>query len=434
MSKAVYGLLAAAGSITAAVVGINGWSGEKVRENTFIGPVAIGGLTPLQARARMADWWTRESHRDLRFTGGRGVVTDSLSSLNVQFDIDRTLDAAPRAKLWGDDPKPVRLAPIFRFDEGKLEKLKARLEQSVPVAFRPAQVTFEKDTIKRVPEEPHLALDLAGVPHAIETQLGSLAPIALPTVAEEKHVSDEALSDIREVVSSYSTRFSTAKTSRCSNIKLAASKLNGRVLLPGERISFNDTVGRRTQKNGFKIAGVYKNGKHDFDVGGGICQVSTTLYNAALLSNLKVVSRHNHSMPVAYVPLGRDATVDYGVLDLVIENDTEKAIAITSEYHPGLLRFRILGTKQPGLTVKIQTEGRKNWDAGVQTVVDNTLPAGAKKVLEKGTQGHSISTYRLVFQDGKLVTKQVLGQSYYKGGQRIIAVGKSASPPVTPQA
>lgn len=252
--------------------------------------------------------------------------------------------------------------------------------------------------------------------------------VAVPFVEGSKRVTDADLASIKEVESEFTTHFPTSKTNRCSNIKLASSKFNGLVLMPGDRISFNNTVGRRTEKAGFQIAGVYKNGKHDFDVGGGICQVSTTLYNAALFANLKIVHRHNHSMPVAYVPLGRDATVDYGVLDLDIENNLDHPIALNSEYQPGKLTFRILGQKDKGLEVKIETDGRQRWNPGTQIVVDPTLAAGVRKVVDKGASGQQINTYRVVYRDGKFVKREALGTSYYKGGQKIVAVGRAVSP------
>ncbi len=173
------------------------------------------------------------------------------------------------------------------------------------------------------------------------------------------------------------------------------------------------------------MAGVYKKGKHDVDVGGGICQVSTTLYNAALFANLKILQRHNHSMPVPYVPPGQDATVDYGALDLAIENNTASSIAICSEYHPGRLTFRILGKRDPGMKVKIESTGKQRWDPGTQLISDPTLPAGQKKVIDKGAAGESVKTYRVVYREGKEVRRESLGTSYYKGGQKIVAVGGS---------
>jgi vancomycin resistance protein YoaR len=205
-------------------------------------------------------------------------------------------------------------------------------------------------------------------------------------------------------------------------------------LAPGERFSFNETVGQRTVKAGFKEAGVYINGRHDTGVGGGICQVSTTLYNAALFSNMKIARRTNHSLPVPYVPVGRDATVNWGAQDLVLENNFDKPIALSATYTPGKLTFRVLGQKQPGLEVKIEREGLKSWAAPTKTVNDSSLAAGKRKVVESGSTGYSVNTFRLVFENGQLVKKEALGRSLYSSSARIIAVGTKSkpAPPVSP--
>ena len=237
-----------------------------------------------------------------------------------------------------------------------------------------------------------------------------------------------------DLVAEYTTRFPTSNRPRCANIKLASSKLNGVLVMPGERLSFNGTVGERTLRGGFQLAGVYKQGKHDVGVGGGICQVSTTLYNASLFANLRIRQRSNHSLPVAYVPLGRDATVDYGSLDLVVENTTKAPIAVVNTYVPGRLTFRILGRKDPGLTVKIVQEGQRSWDMPVETHLDRSLPVGARRIVEPGSRGHAVQTFRLVYENGKLVRRQSLGRSTYGGGTEVVAVGpaKPKAPTAAP--
>jgi len=189
-------------------------------------------------------------------------------------------------------------------------------------------------------------------------------------------------------------------------------------------------VGQRTKKAGFQLAGVYKQGKHDVGIGGGICQVSTTLYNACLLANLQIKQRSNHSMPVAYVPLGRDATVDYGSLDLIVENSTKGPIAVNSEYKPGRLTFRILGKREPGLVVKIVAGKPRAWERGSRIVADPTLKPGQHKVVDKGSRGHEVVTTRLVIKNGVVIKRERLGRSYYTGGEKIIAVAPSAVPVV----
>ncbi|HEY0866544.1 MAG TPA: VanW family protein, partial [Fimbriimonas sp.] len=255
----------------------------------------------------------------------------------------------------------------------------------------------------------------------------------LPLTEAPKTVPDDQLAEIKEVVSSFSTNF-PRNPNRNSNIRLAASKLDGIVLAPGDRLSFNETVGRRTVRAGFKEAGVFINGRHDTGVGGGICQVSTTLYNASLFGNLKIPKRTNHSLPVAYVPLGRDATVNWGAQDLVIENSYDTPIAVDSEYRPGRLTFRILGKKVPGLSVKIERSRIRTWSGGgTRTIFDPKLPPGTRKVLESGGVNRQVSTTRAVYLNGKLQKKEPLGRSTYMGGVTIVAVGPKAKPSPRPR-
>ncbi len=137
-------------------------------------------------------------------------------------------------------------------------------------------------------------------------------------------------------------------------------------------------------------------------------------------------------MPVAYVPLGRDATVDYGSLDLVVRNDFPTPVAISSEFKPGSLTFRVLGKMDPGRTVKIIQVGGRSWDQHVEIVHDPHLKPGAKAVVERGSRGHSIRTYRLIYENGVLARKEPLGYSYYGDENRIIAFGPQAPSTAVP--
>ncbi|MFI5386231.1 MAG: VanW family protein, partial [Fimbriimonadales bacterium] len=196
---------------------------------------------------------------------------------------------------------------------------------------------------------------------------------------------------------------------------------------------FNQTVGRRTSGGGFRDAPVLKNGKHDHDIGGGICQVSTTMYNAALLADLKIVRRNNHSIPSVYVPIGRDATVDWGSLDLVIANPTDKPVAVSSSYQNGKITFRVLGQKDPSIKVKIVTDNQRAWDRGSVMIVDKSLKPGTRRVIEKGSRGHAIDTYRIVYKDGVEIKREHLNHSDYAGMVRQIAYNPAAPAPVVPK-
>jgi vancomycin resistance protein YoaR len=285
---------------------------------------------------------------------------------------------------------------------------------------------FRYGAIERTPEVAGFRLDASRVFDATLIAFRDQAPVELPLKLDEKKVPDEVLSKITDVVSEFSTRFSEGKASRSTNIRLAARKIDGLVLAPGESFSFNGVVGKRTREAGFKEAGVYKDGKHDIDIGGGICQVSTTLYNAVLFANLKVTKRQNHSMPVPYVPIGRDAAVDYNRIDLGFTNTLDIPVAINAHVETGKITFRVLGQKDPSLAVKIESSDRRSWAVGEKIQRDPSLPEGKRRVIEKGSGGHSINTFRVVYRDGKELKREPLGRSHYRGGVRIVAVGTAA--------
>lgn len=440
MKKVLFGVTAVLGgtvgilSITAARYQ------ETIRPNTVVGSVDVGGLTHEEAAKKLRVWWEAEKLKTLELKAPQlktKLPPVRPSALGVTIDDVESVKGLPLQSFLDDSQAKVtgEQAPVTTFE------LKYKPNGVRPVALikqvreaagepRPATVRFAKGTIYRTKEQAIVELDETGVYPAALKAVQEGAPVELPLKEAPKKISDEALENIREVVSEFSTRFSASNGNRSTNIRVASSKIKGIIVMPGERFSFNETVGRRTIKAGFKEAGVYLNGRHDTGIGGGICQVSTTLYNAALFANLAIKRRSNHSMPVPYVPVGRDATVDYGNLDLVIENNNDAPIAIDSEYHPGRLIFRVLGTKQPGLSVKVAQGPRKSFPSREKRVLDPNLPVGATKVIERGSSGHSLFTYRYVYQNGQLVQKETLGRSYYGGGIRIVAVGTR---PVAPK-
>lgn len=436
-------LVAVLGVLASALVGLSIVAARfesKVAPKTFVGPVEVGGLAPVEARKKLRVWWESQKQSPIRLTSGQ--LTGSLpemapDQLGISVDDEATIAPLPMqefkdaaAEALGQKPEePKRFPIVFRSSGSKLDALTKAIREAQPEP-RPAAFRFENGVVETTPEATTLRLKEEGFQSLVEQAVLGDRTIDLPLEEAPKKIPDDQLASLSEVMYSFTTHFPVKMATRNNNIRVASSKLNNIILAPGERLSFNDRVGRRTIEAGFEEAGVYKNGKHDKGIGGGICQVSTTLYNASLYSNLKIVSRHNHSMPVAYVPVGRDATVDYGSIDLVIENNYPTPIAISSEYRTGSLTFRIFGKKDPSLRVVVTADKHKSWDRGIKVTQDPSLPKGKSVVVDKGSMGHSIYTYRLVYHDGKLVEKQPLGRSYYAGAPKLI----SSNGPYTPVA
>lgn len=402
-----------------------------------VGDIPVGDMSREQVAYKLRQWWdsARKEPLTLKLNGSGETYETTASRAGIALDPGATVAKVEFDSFFTSlkrsltsDVTASRTDLVFKTEKVDLRDLREFVASRVPER-RPARVTFRDGAFDREPEVAGFKLDESKVATAALQAYRNQETGSIPVIEDSKKVPDDALASITEVMSEFTTRFSEGKATRASNIRTAVSKINGLVLAPGEQFSFNKTVGKRTVESGFKVAGVYKNGKHDVDLGGGICQVSTTLYNAALFANLKIPRRQNHSMPVPYVPLGRDATVDYGSADLVLENNTEQPIAISASVVPGSITFRVLGKKDTSLSVKIVSGPSRSWDAGETQQRDPSLPAGYTKVIEKGTMGRAISTFRVVYRDGVEVARQPLGQSYYRGGKRIVVVGTAAAAP-----
>ncbi len=445
MKKLFFGVASAVVASSAGVSIMAARYEDTIRPNVYVGEVLVGGLNPEEAAKRVRIWWETDKLETLKLQSSKiakplprmkptelGVTIDDIATV-AQLPLQGFLDSAQTTLQQEVVDKEV-FNPIYKPNGVVPDKLAKFIKEAVGKP-RPARAIWKGGGLIELKREiTGMALDTGSLSAAVVIALERDKVLELPLQEAPKLVPDEQLAEIKEVIAEFSTKFSASNKPRATNLKLASSHIDGVVLAPGEQFSFNETVGQRTTRRGFQVAGVYLNGRHDTGVGGGICQVSTTLFNAALLSNLEIVKKSNHSMPVPYVPVGRDATVNWGTHDLVLRNGYDTPIAISSTYQPGKLTFRVLGKKQPGLSVKIERSGLRSWKSGVKTVFDGSLAPGRRKVIEGGSSGFSVHTHRLVYQDGKLLKKEPLGRSHYPGGSTIIAVGpaRAAAPPVAP--
>ena len=415
----------------------------KVEPGVAIGDCMIGGLTRPEAEKKLTEWFETASSK--KFT----LVSDKLeenpestpaSDYGAKLDVKQTLSKVPFDNFFGsisrsmskEAPKKRTLDAAIEFDQSKIKSLAGFVDDNA-IRNRQAKVTMEGGKIVAIPEAAGVKLDEAKVDTALYRGMLMGGEIEIPLTEAPKRIKDEDLNKITGVVSTFATNFSAGNRPRSSNIKRAAEIIDGYVLMPGEQLSFNTTIGRRTVAGGFKVAGVLASGRHEYDVGGGICQVSTTLYNASLLADLKIVKRSNHSLPVSYVPAGRDATVSYPDPDLIIENPYDFPIALDSNYAPGRLEFKILGVPQDDLQVQVITGGMRSWGNGVKYVEDSSLGYGKERVIESGSSGRSVSAWRVVKRGGVEVRRDSLGTSTYSGAKRVVARNSKAKPPVAPK-
>lgn len=195
-----------------------------------------------------------------------------------------------------------------------------------------------------------------------------------------------------DLLATFSTKYAASNVNRTTNLRLAANKINGYVLLPDEVFSYNNVVGERTIAAGYKDAAIYQNGEVVQGLGGGICQISTTLYNATLFANLEMVELHNHQFVPSYVGAGRDATVVYGVKDFKFKNTRKHAIKLTCSVSGGVATFNIWGYKED-----------VEYDISVYASVTSRTSSYIKS-----------STYRTIKQNGQIIKNENIINSTYK--------------------
>ena len=234
-------------------------------------------------------------------------------------------------------------------------------------------------------------------------------------------IGSEAFPDL---LATYSTKYDGGDVDRTTNLRIACQKINDKVVLPGEIFSYNKALGKRTTAAGYKNAKVYENGQVVDGIGGGICQISSTLYNAILMANMEATERRNHQFVTSYTPAGRDATVVYGLTDFKFKNTRTYAIKIKASCSNGIATVSIYGIKEENeYAVSFRTNTISTIPYTVKYIDDNTLPAGTERVKQVGANGRITETYIIKSLNGKVVSSKLLSKDTYNAMQRIILRG-----------
>jgi vancomycin resistance protein YoaR len=300
---------------------------------------------------------------------------------------------------------------------------------------RPAQ-NARMDLEKRVihPEVRGLGLDVFGAVSEIESagrrgatqvELPS-APVAPPVTVETL-----GIDDISHVLAAFTTKFSVAEKSRNDNLKLVASRVDGTVMKPGQTFSFNEVVGDRTEKEGYKTAHVIEAGEMVDGMAGGACQISTTLHGAAFFAGLDIISSTPHSRPSVYVQMGLDATVVYPSVDLKLRNSYDFPVVIHYVVARGEARVEILGKERPYDRIVFERDVKKQLPFETITREDDTIAIGHMVTDQPGFPGYNIARKRLFYKNGK-VTREDKWNVQYQPVVEYVRVGVNTDPNLSP--
>lgn len=227
-----------------------------------------------------------------------------------------------------------------------------------------------------------------------------------------------------DLIASFSTKYDAKNENRSTNLSLAASKINETIISPGEEFSYNSTVGERTISSGYKNAKIYSNGQVVDGIGGGICQISSTLYNAVMFANLEVTERHCHQFITSYVDAGRDATVVYGVKDFKFINNRSYPIKIVALASDGIVKISIYGIKETTeYDVSFDTETLSTIPYSIEYEYDSNLSNHSESIKQLGANGAVVNTYKVIKLNGAIVSRTLISQDIYNALSRVIVKG-----------
>jgi len=256
-----------------------------------------------------------------------------------------------------------------------------------------------------------------------ESKKSLIIPVIVDTVeprVKTKDIEDKKINVLR---GTYTTKFNERFSSRVNNIAAAAEAINGVVIPPGFTFSFNETVGPRTEENGYEEALVIVKNEFVEGVGGGVCQASTTLYNAALRANLDIKERYKHSKLVNYVPPGLDAAVAFGFLDLKLSNNTESYLVINAQVENNSLTINIFGEAGIWPKVKIRHYIMETIKPKTVYEYDPEMEEGKEFVEQEGKVGYITRVERICTFGNKIITREIISEDKYSAEPKVILKG-----------
>ncbi len=468
--------LLAAGLSAAAIGVLAHVPDDQIAPGVHVGRLDLGGKSLQDARTALERWAETQQATplNLHFAADTGTTkswTPTAGKLGLGINVQATLEAAGKMGHEGAfgqvshwiGGKTLPVAAVASVDEAKLRTyLTNQIAQEI---YRPAKraqilptkgggfglrhekngITLDKEASAQTVAQTWIRFlnPAMATPGAVQTP-AAVSPDntpAMPThdtttavepleaiLTPKIIVPELTAADLEQIdgrLAEFSTYYSGIRNRR-DNIVLATRRIDGTLLRAGEIFSYNKTVGPRVSSAGFKQAPQYVNGKHVMGEGGGICQVSSTLFNAALMASLKIVQRQNHSMPVGYLRHGRDATASYGSIDMQFQNDTPAPIYIRATTRGGLLNFTLWGKRTPGREVTLIKGKEVNLGSPVETHPDPHLAAGRRIVEERGSPGISVTWTRVIKDNGQVVKRETF-RSHYKAFPTVVAVGTHAA-------
>lgn len=418
-----------------------------VYADTMAGPVEIGGMTKEEAKKAVEEYVDglrgkkitlslagRDEKKIEATVADMGFCWVNQSVIDELGIISRTGNVIRRYKVQKDLEHTETVCELeFAVDKERIQSFIEANRAALEIPAVDAVLTKQKEGFVITSEQVGSTVDIEASMTAIENYLLNEWNYEDCTVTLASEVLKPALTreDCERVQSEpmaeFTTSYTSSSTARCGNIDAAVDKINGSVVLPGQRFSCLEHMVPFTAENGYFPAGSYYNGRLVDSFGGGVCQVSTTLYNAVLLAELEVNQRNNHGLTVGYVQLSSDAAIaESSGMDFIFTNDTNAPVYIEGYTENKRVTFKIYGMDErpENRSISYKSEVVEVINPPEDVVTENpALPAGAREVTQSSHTGYRAVLYKYVYIDGVQVSKEQVNSSYYAPAPNYVSVG-----------
>jgi vancomycin resistance protein YoaR len=385
----------------------------RVCTGVAVDDLRLGGMNPRQAAAAIESRFpeARERQLVLSFKGQSEIIAPQIAGVYFNgagtaeraWKIGRTGSFWKRIKTrWKARWYGLQLQPVYRLDEQQFQKFYKRLSTTynhdvVPASvavYRGAKIQIIQSVDGRFVNKNRLFSELQAT--YISRSGRHLAKLPLQIIRPELTSAELTRYKFDQILGAYTTRFDASLYDRVHNLRLATAKIHNYILQPGTELSYNKVVGKRDKASGYRDAPIIFDGRLVPGLAGGICQVSSTLYNAILFANLEIKTRYNHALPSSYVGLARDATVTEDGLDLIAKNNTNVPLIFSVTIAPPYITVAVLGEKSGWKTVDLKSVVIENRPFITKQKLDPNLPFGAVLKTRNGQNGMKVQLWRIV--------------------------------------
>ncbi len=440
-------VIGVAGVVT--VIARNHFGNENlICDGVKIGTVDVSGMTKEEAQKKIDNLIASHEERQIVVQVGEHEIATTCQELGISYEKEaygeKALAVGKEGNLW-ERYKEIQKAE----DEGVVFELNADLNEENLQAFVEEQCTVydvKAKNSKLKYENGSLIATKSRIGHELQVEdtvellkEAILSPeesdaVEVTAVVEtvEPEYLQEEVAKCTNLLGSYSTTYNSYQIERSTNVATAAGRINGTVVYPGETFSTIEVIKDRTIENGYKSAPEYSSGKVIDGIGGGVCQVSTTLYNAIINAELEIVERSPHSMVVSYVDVSRDAAIAGDYKDFKFKNNTDYPIYLMGSAYSGVLSFKVYGYDQrpDNRTISFESEITDTIDPGKEVVTeDPSLPENYREVTQSAHVGYRAKLWKIVKVDGVQTEKIQINSSAYNPSPQYVTVGKQKESP-----